>query len=451
MLPLLVVLALGSFAAAPSVSQPARDQICSEWRDCRERALEAASRGEYEAFHDLAWRAIQTGPPKDPALMYLLARAQSLSGRPHDALVMLDRLAEMGVASDAATNDDFNRMRQLPGWPELKTRIERVSQPAPAPQPDPADTSSSRPPAPDSGASPSIVGSPAIAELVRFSAERFAVGGLAYDAVSHRFLFGDRLGRKVIVVSEGSTHAIDLVRADSAGFQDISAIEIDARRGDLWVASNAADGGSGVLHRLQLVAGRPLKAFPVAAALEPVELVDLAVSPTGAVLVLDALSRQLLVLREGATSLERIARIDVHEPTSLASAGNEGLAYVAHRDGVSRVDLRTRTITLVAAPNGISLARLERIRWRRHALIAVKIDADGSRRIVHLALNVNGSAVTHATRLEAAVPTAGPTYLTMYDDELVCFAVPSSNGAGDASPDTSSGLAEFVAYRIRLR
>ena len=37
-------------------------------------ALAAADRGEFEKFHDLAWRTIQTGPRGDPSLMYLLAR-----------------------------------------------------------------------------------------------------------------------------------------------------------------------------------------------------------------------------------------------------------------------------------------------------------------------------------------------------------------------------------------
>src|SRR5207248_3140202 len=82
----------------------ARAAECREWQQCRQLALEAADRGDYEIFHDLAWRAGQTGKRNDPALMYLLARAQALSGRPHDALVMLERLADMGVASDAATN-----------------------------------------------------------------------------------------------------------------------------------------------------------------------------------------------------------------------------------------------------------------------------------------------------------------------------------------------------------
>src|SRR2546428_4098269 len=112
-----------------SFAQSARDPGCGAWQECRAMALAAVDRGEYETFHDLAWRAVQTGPPRDPALMYLLARAQALSGRPHDALIMLQRLAEMGVPSDADTNEDFGRTRQLPGWPEVSARIDRLTHP----------------------------------------------------------------------------------------------------------------------------------------------------------------------------------------------------------------------------------------------------------------------------------------------------------------------------------
>src|SRR5438552_795225 len=121
------LLAWGSAAAATLVVQTDRESSCTEWRRCRELARAAADRGEYETFHDLAWRAVQTGPPKNPELMYLLARAQALSGRAHDALVMLQRLAEMGVPSDAGTSDDFSHVRQLPGWPELAVRLERLN------------------------------------------------------------------------------------------------------------------------------------------------------------------------------------------------------------------------------------------------------------------------------------------------------------------------------------
>src|SRR5262245_35815044 len=100
----------------PAAFQSSRERECVQWRECQRLALEAAERGEYETFHDLAWRTVQKGPPNDVALMFLLARAQSLSGRPHDALVMLQRLADRGLGSEALSSEDFARTRQLPGW-----------------------------------------------------------------------------------------------------------------------------------------------------------------------------------------------------------------------------------------------------------------------------------------------------------------------------------------------
>ena len=249
--------------------QSGRDVGCSEWRECRRLALAAADLREYERFHDLAWRAVQLGPARDPLLMSLLARAQALSGRPHDALVMLDRLADMGVALDADTNDDFVVTRRLPGWPAVIAHIDRVRQAA---RPGPTAPIATAPVAAAPAANASATAAPPVAptpvanipspaplEAIRFSANAFTPAGLAYDAVSQRFLFGDRLARKLFVVSERSQHANDFARAESAGFQEIAAIEIDAKRGDLWVVSVAPAAGTGTLHKLQLVSGRLLR------------------------------------------------------------------------------------------------------------------------------------------------------------------------------------------------
>src|SRR3984893_1519782 len=120
---------LGPLLQVPAGAQHVVD--CREWHECRQLALEAYASGDYERFHDLAWKTVQTGPPRDPGLMFLLARAQSLSGRPHDALVMLGRLAEMGIATDIASNDEFQVVRTLPGWPAVEALIAAVARPAP--------------------------------------------------------------------------------------------------------------------------------------------------------------------------------------------------------------------------------------------------------------------------------------------------------------------------------
>src|SRR6476620_4438158 len=141
----LVHVALVVVALAFPDSQPARSD-CQDWHECRQLALDAAERQDYERFHDLAWRTMQTGPKNDPAIMYLLARAQSLSGRPGDALVMLQRLAQLGTKTDAATSDDFRRVRALPGWAQFEAGADSLTQtqPALAPQSQPGERVANR-------------------------------------------------------------------------------------------------------------------------------------------------------------------------------------------------------------------------------------------------------------------------------------------------------------------
>jgi hypothetical protein len=185
------------------------------------------------------------------------------------------------------------------------------------------------------------------------------------------------------------------------------------------MSAGLADGAA-ALHKIQLVSGRPLKSFPIAADPDAITPVDLAVTPAGVVVALDSAGHHLLVLRSKGTAVERVIRVDAVEPASLAAAEDEGIVYVASRDGVTRVDLRARTATKVSAPRSVSLAHLERIRWRRRALIAIRADADGTRHIVRLTLNASGRAVTTATKIDSPVlPIGRQTFVAISGDELV--------------------------------
>jgi hypothetical protein len=201
---------------------------------------------------------------------------------------------------------------------------------------------------------------------------------------------------------------------------------------------------------VQLVSGRPLRAFPVGADLGPARLVDLVVGQAGTVLVLDSAAPQLLVLRAGGTALERLARLEVPEAASVAVGGDEGTAFVAHRDGVSRVDLRSRTASPVAVPKGSPPGRLMRIRWHGAGLIAVQRDVDGSSRLLRLEMNARGTEITRVTRLETSPPADGQAFVTISGDQLV-YVGPSSAQDGSRPGDASSSQGEFVAYRVPLR
>ena len=460
------VLLLSLVAAAPSarsLAQPPAGPECTSWQECRDQVDAALAAESYERALDLAWRALQRGPKDDPSLMFLLARAQTLAGRPQDALVMLRRLAERSVATDALTHPDLARVRELPGWAELAPLVARANagekndasaKPAapstPTAVPTPPNRAAEKAAPRRSGL---VVQTDTLAgETLRFSTDRFVAAGLAYDAVSRRFVLGDQRNRKLRVVGEGLDHAVDLVRAESAGFLEVRALAIDARRGDLWVASSDDMRGAGTLHRIQLISGRPLQALSIGDAERPARPVDLAITDAGLVIVLDRNGR-LLRGRPGAAGTEVIAESGVEPAFSLALAANDTVAYISHSRGIVRVDLGGRRTAEVSSSAELPLTSVERLRRYRDGFIALQRLDDGTRRLLRVQLNRSGSAVRGATAYDIRIDAgAGTPALTVVGDEvaLVTGGLDATGETG-TSPAAVGPPAELEVRRFRLR
>ncbi len=475
---LLVLLAFRSQDQVPQRTE------CRAWQECRDLAAEADARKDYEAFHDLAWRAVQAGPKNDPQLLYALARAQSLSGRPGDALVMLQRLATMGVPNDAGTNDDFRRVRALPGWAAFHDALPGS---APAPSVKPANTPASpvppdaaKPATPDPPAAPpatvsepssaraaarkgralpapkSPPSAPAIeptapskpaalapppsvsdsgpTESLRFTAPLFTPAGLAYDRVSRRFIVGDRRVRKLTVIDEFSQHVANLASAQTAGFGEIAALEIDPRQGDLWVVSGDAERSA--LHKLQLISGRVLATFEVSPTFGEARFADVAVLTDGTIVLLDTSAKgRVFRLRPRARSLDLAALIGESKVSSLAPAPG-AVAYVAHDRGLVRVDFTSRATVAVTSEDGVDLAGLKRIRWHEDGLVGVQQTASGYR-AVRIRLNRTGQAATAIDVLDPSVATTDPTGASVVGDVMYYLA------SGEGS--------EIIVKKISLR
>ena len=454
---------------------------CHEPNACSELALEARARGAYETFHDLAWRAVQTGRPNDPDLMYLLARAQALSGRRRDALVMLRRLAESGVVTDAATHEDFRRVRELPEWPYLAGLSARA-RPTPAASASPAAVAKPANPVEPAPAPPAVVETPAasaakpapavvvtppktasalpappavpsalrveradVEEAARFSTPPFVPGGVAYDAASRRLLFGDVTGRRLFVVGEGSDRTVDLVRADSAGFDDVTAIAVDAARGDLWVASSGTSGG-GALHRLQLISGRALTrtAMPGDALMR---LTDLAVTGDGTVVILDGATPRVFVRRPATATVTLLMPLTAPNPVSITVDDDGRVVYVAHGEGITRIDVSSRRATPLNAAKDITLAGFEFIRWHRDGLVGSQLQPDGSRGLVRLRLNRDRSAVSQATLIDDPPAGEGITSSATVSGDDLYYLVADGSG----TKTVGSPLTDVRVKRVKLR
>jgi hypothetical protein len=401
-------------------------------------ALEARERGEYERFHDLAWRTVQTGPARDPTLMYLLSRAQSLSGRPHDALVMLNRLADMGVPTDAATNDDFRAVRTLPDWPKVEARLTPGAAPSsPVPARAPTAAANSTP-----GTAPNSPGLSKTEDALSLSAA-LEPAGLAYDGVSGRFVVGDRRERKLVVLDERSHHAVDLVRAASAGFYQITAIEIDTRRGDLWVVSadqsNNAASPATALNRLQLVSGRPIDMVPVPDNLKPARLDDVAVTTDGVVFVLDTLGKRILRLDSKTKGFAVVATLSFDGLSSIAPADDRTI-FVAHASGIARVDSATGAASPLREPTDVSLSGFKHIRRGPSSLIGIQEMPDGGRRAVSIRLN--GGRAVGLDVIEPDLPRTDPPVATLSSGDFYFLT---------RRPPQDGKDGELVVKRVRLR
>jgi hypothetical protein len=381
---------LSSVLALLILSQPAAS-ACTDAADCRAQALAAATRGDYETFHDLAWRTIQKSKPNDPASMYLLARAQALSGRFGDALVMLGRITDPLVAREAVTSDDFKVVRLLPAWAALEAKLTGnpaapdVAPPAPAPSAPPAPLAPS--PAPSA---PSRAPSAPSDSSFAFSAPDVVPIGLAHDSVSRRFVLGDRKARRLLVIDEISHHVVTYVSATTAGFyDDLAAFTIDSRRGDLWVVSNRgeAEASTSVLHKLQLVSGRTLFEARTPDADVPVHFTDVTVTSDGTVYAVDAIDSRIFRMRADSRTLEPVMRLEVPRPTAMTAADDRTL-YVAGAAGVVRVDLVARTITPVKSAE--PLTDFDSLSWRGGSLIGVE-RVDGKSLIVRVPLDGAGT------------------------------------------------------------
>ncbi len=240
------------------------------------------------------------------------------------------------------------------------------------------------------------------------------------------------------------TDSIDLTRALPGGFLDVMALDIDTSNGTLWVASAEADGRAATLHRLQLISGRVLASYGVPDGLAPARLRDVAVTASGAVLLLDAAKGRVLVLRSRTAAIEVLTILQPGTPTSLTVGSRDGVAYVAQREGLARIDLGTRVVVPLLGPRGTPLAGIEGLRRHGTSLLGVQTIADGVRRLVRLSLDATGRRVTALKVIDVPLPPGGAPIFTAVCGDTLAFL------AGEAGGTTGSRSTVWTVRRIRL-
>jgi hypothetical protein len=227
---------------------------------------------------------------------------------------------------------------------------------------------------------------------------------LAYDAVSARFILADEGSDVLQVVSETSGSVTNLVSSGWSKNSRITAVAIDRRRGDLWVAgTDQTEGSTGTLHRLQLISGRLLQTIVVTDDVGPTHFSTLAIG-SGALFVLDTARNRIFTLAPKTDTLRVFQTLPADiEPTGLAFA--DTALYVSHVSGLLRIDLTSKSARPVSASNGVDVSNLHSLAWHRGSLMAVQRNMSGAV-TVRVKLNARGNEVTAREVVENAGATA---------------------------------------------
>jgi sugar lactone lactonase YvrE len=336
--------------------------------------------------------------PDFPRILTNLAAAQLANDQPNDAIATLNRLAALGVHSPVDKSEEFAALR---GRKEFKDVVAKLAN--------------------------NLVG---LGEAdIAFTVPDMTgvIEGIAWREKTGDFFFGDVHNRAVWLRTKD-----EKVRRFTAGDENLFGVfglAVDEEHGALWAATSAVPAMHGYTDELDGAAG--LAEFDLeTGALRRVVLVpktndhmthvigDLALAPDGGIFLPDSGAPTLWRLAPGAGELEGF----VTSPEFMSLQGvvvapeRNALLVADHANGLLRVDLSSREVRRLESPPDTTLIGLDGlVRAPNGDLIGIQ---NGLRpaRVLRLALDAGGEAVTAVTVLESA-------HLNMPAPALGCVAL----------------------------
>ncbi|HUQ82720.1 MAG TPA: hypothetical protein VM076_16335 [Gemmatimonadaceae bacterium] len=351
---------------------------------CHSRlADQAAAAGNYAQYLAHA-RNVAAIAPSHPGVAFALTRAFARTGQPDSAIAWLTRLGTMGDTRDPNADSLLRPLRTRAGYDAARNRL-----------------LSNRLPILDGKVAFDIDDPDFIPEAI------------AYDSTRQRFIAGS-LSKRLIaaVAADGETsafipHTPEMLR--------VVGIHIDAPRGRLWFATWGPDttfrgtGEPPSLTRLflaELATGRIVRSWTPDGGKPSHLLNDFVVMGDGSLFITDTERGTIYRLRSPSDTLEVFVQPAVDRfstANGITSTPDGSTLYIAFLQGIARVDVATRTVSLLPAPDSVSIASIDGLYWYRGSLIAVQGIPTLSR-VVRYTLSDDGQRVTDGAVLERGLP-----------------------------------------------
>jgi hypothetical protein len=267
--------------------------------------------------------------------------------------------------------------------------------------------------------------------------------GVTFDARSGRWFIGSVRQRRVVVVErDGSTH--DFVRTGADGIGGVFGMAIDSARRVLWVATTAlprmmgftpADSGRVGVYGYDLETGRLKRSawMPRDSSVAHT-FGDVAIAPNGDVYVSDSQAPWIHTLPNGGDSLVRFVSHPLFRSLQGMAISPDGTTMFAadYSHGLLRIDLATRSVSLLGAPRDVTLLGVDGLYLHRGSLVGVQNGVTPPR-VVRFCLDATGHGVRRVDVLDRNSAAADePTLGVVVKDSLFYVATSQWDKFDDA-------------------
>ena len=258
-----------------------------------------------------------------------------------------------------------------------------------------------------------------------------------------RRLFAGIEGEILQIDAEGKVSPF----ASGNGLRQVLGIKVDPERRLLWAVSGRypdtvpgpepapADVGTGGVHVYHLDKGERIGAYELDERPVLHGFNDIALARDGTVYVTDSTQGAIYRLEPGAKQLERWLQDDrLTVPNGIVLSPDDKRLYVAHWEGLSVIDTKSRERKLLAPPANAVVNSMDGLAWHNGSILGLQT-SPFFRRVVRIHLKDDGTAIDKVTVVNSRAPDYHQTTAAVAGDKLyVVGGSPLQNPYGGPAP-----------------
>jgi hypothetical protein len=416
----LFVCVLTAFSVAQSVQK--------DGRYYESLARKAYQEKNYSSFLENMKLAVELRP-NHPRLMYNLAVAYALNGKPNEAIALLRKEAAMGLVLPAASDADLSSLKNMADFDVVLKEFEQNK-------------------------------SPKIRSLQAFTVQEKGLvpESVAYDETTGTFYLSSVYKRKILSVTKAGETKV--FASGTEGLWSVMGMKVDNARRALWVCTTAhpqmanfvaADKGKTALIKFDLKTGKLVAKYQPADTTKPHWFGDLAINAAGDVFTTDSVTPAVYIVRHDSTQLETLIEGEPFvSPQGLDFAPDQKNLFVAdYSKGVLLVDLETRRVSDIASD--FTLLGIDGLYYYKGALICVQNGVNPNR-VIKLLLSKNLSRFDRFETIEANNPVFDEPTLGVLVKDSFYFVANSQWGTIDENGKLApvEKLKDPTVLRIKL-